>query len=479
MLRKIRLIGEQKKVLSLSRKGPIYIKGVAGSGKTTIAIYRAMHLLNTESELFSEPSIIIFTFNRTLSDYIRSLVDELGLSEIEVTTFHSWAYRFLRNEGFNLNIINDEEKLEVIDEIKKHYNHKISNKTSRFFAEEFSWINGNIFINEHDYVNSTRVGRGSDGRLSKEEKKIVWQMFKKYEEYLKRNKLIDYDYFAMFVLYAIKKNPNFEPPYTHIIVDEAQDFTKAQMLVISKLVSPNTNSITIIADAAQKIYKTGFALKDVGINIKGRTVELKKNYRNNAYIAKLASSLLDKEPDDLKTKYTELEIVNKGGEKPILYIYYDRNEMYRKLIENIKRDIRNRKQIAILHRSKKGIDELWNVLEKNDINAEMLRVKKIEHINLDSLDSNYVKLCTMSSVKGLEFDIVHIVDVNKGMLPYEKISDDKNDVLHISTERRLLYTCMTRAREKLYLYVCGEPSVFINELNTMYMKVIEEDIAPF
>ena len=85
----------------------------------------------------------------------------------------------------------------------------------------------------------------------------------------------------------------------------------------------------------------------------------------------------------------------------------------------------------------------------------------------------------MSSVKGLEFDIVHIVDVNKGMLPYEKISDDKNDVLHISTERRLLYTCMTRAREKLYLYVCGEPSVFINELNTMYMKVIEEDIAPF
>lgn len=51
-LKSINLTGEQKKVLFLPATNPIQIKGVAGSGKTTIAMYRAKHLLDTYSDLF-------------------------------------------------------------------------------------------------------------------------------------------------------------------------------------------------------------------------------------------------------------------------------------------------------------------------------------------------------------------------------------------------------------------------------------------
>ena len=53
-LRPIVLKGEQKRVLFLQVTDPIQIKGVAGSGKTTVALYRAKHLLDTQSNLFQE-----------------------------------------------------------------------------------------------------------------------------------------------------------------------------------------------------------------------------------------------------------------------------------------------------------------------------------------------------------------------------------------------------------------------------------------
>lgn len=73
MLKKITLKGEQKKVLFLPPTNPIQIKGVAGSGKTTVALYRAKHLLETQNTLFQEAKIVIFTFNKTLAAYIRAV----------------------------------------------------------------------------------------------------------------------------------------------------------------------------------------------------------------------------------------------------------------------------------------------------------------------------------------------------------------------------------------------------------------------
>ena len=101
-------------------------------------------------------------------------------------------------------------------------------------------------------------------------------------------------------------------------MDEAQDLTKAQMLVLGRLVSPVTNSITVIADAAQKIYKSGFTWREVGLNVVGgRTIEFKKNYRNTRAISEAAQSLLSHDPDP--SEFTEVELGEREGPKPSLH----------------------------------------------------------------------------------------------------------------------------------------------------------------
>ena len=124
MLKKIILKGEQKRVLFLPPTKPIQIKGVAGSGKTTVALYRAKHLLETQNTLFKEAKIAIFTFNKTLAAYIKAVspyinggyqkdTDEInpktpdGLN-VAIVNFHSWAYRFA-GIGYNTTILKPEQ----------------------------------------------------------------------------------------------------------------------------------------------------------------------------------------------------------------------------------------------------------------------------------------------------------------------------------------------------------------------------------
>lgn len=95
----LKLIGEQKKVLLLPPKNAIQVKGVAGSGKTTVAIYRAKHLLQNYTDMFHKTSVVIFMYTNTLVGYVDYLVGGINRSDefdhsvdgITVTNFHKWA----------------------------------------------------------------------------------------------------------------------------------------------------------------------------------------------------------------------------------------------------------------------------------------------------------------------------------------------------------------------------------------------------
>lgn len=82
----------------------------------------------------------------------------------------------------------------------------------------------------------------------------------------------------------------------------------------------------------------------------------------------------------------------------------------------------------------------------------------------------------MSSVKGLEFNNVFILDLNDDIIPYPPGFIEADDEFHISTERRLLYTCMTRARNKLFLFSSDKsnPSRYLKEIDADLL----EDISP-
>ena len=127
--------------------------------------------------------------------------------------------------------------------------------------------------------------------------------------------------------------------------------------LIKELVSNKTNSITIIADAAQRIYKSGFVWKEVGIGVAGkRTVELKTNLRNKSTIAAFALSLISNDTD--AEDFTKCEKMIKGGKKPkVIRCLEFENQI--KSAKAIISDYKGSKpSIVLLHRTWKGVAKI-------------------------------------------------------------------------------------------------------------------------
>lgn len=480
-LKPIVLQGEQKRVLFLQATDPIQIKGVAGSGKTTVALYRAKHLLDTQSNLFQEAKVAIFTYNKTLVKYITAIAprisggyqkesDEIKPTKppginVTITNFHKWAYHFLKSQGidlYNKTISIDAQSL-LVDKIKSAMRTNTSNiltKKPEFFLEEISWIKGKNFSLKEEYLEAKRVGRGTSDRVSKTDKEIIWSVFAEYNNQLKSRGQVDFDDYALLSLQVLNRKV-ITPPFTHIVVDEAQDLSKAQILVISAIVSQETKSISIIADAAQRIYKSGFTWSEVGLNVRGaRTIEFKKNYRNTVHIVRAALSLLEKEND--KSEFTVVETARKGEHKPTIGYFKSWNEQCKYVEGELVQLKRNSPDstIVALHRTHQGVRNVKIFLENAGYRTQELK-------NSDDIDfeSDSIKLCTLSSIKGLEFDAVFIFDLNDDIIPYPPGFIEEDDDFHISTERRLLYTAMTRARDLLYMLSSGKPSRYLAEIN--------------
>lgn len=488
-LKPITLKGEQKRVLFLQPTEPIQIKGVAGSGKTTVALYRAKHLLDTQTNLFQEAKVVIFTYNKTLVKYINAITSQIsggyqadseeikpstpkGLN-VTVTSFHKWAYHFIERNGYPLRkyvdgrwvfkTIANYDQISYINLIKAKYSDSpISRKSVDFFLEEISWMKGKAFASKDEYLDAKRSGRGSSDRVTKADKEIIWKIYTDYNDKLKEVDKVDFDDYALLCLKIIESNPDLPKPFTHIIVDEAQDLSKAQILVISKLVSDETKSISIIADAAQRIYKSGFTWSEVGLNVRGgRTIEFKTNYRNTVPVVRAAISLLANETD--KDDFTEVKEARRGGEKPTVgYFSSWDNQKDFLLNELTKLKAENKLgSTVILHRNNSKLDNIKFALESNGFSAE--NIVKLEDI---TFNDDTIKLCTLSSVKGLEFDNVFIIDINDNIIPYPGGFVEGDDEFHISTERRLLYTSMTRARENLFMLSSGNPSRYLAEIDS-------------
>ena len=474
MLKSIELTGEQKKVLFLPPQNPVQIKGVAGSGKTTVSLYRAKQLIETQNQLFSQAKVVIFTYNKTLAAYIDAVKDNIrniyskdgesiatnsGL-DIQVTNFHKWAYSFAGIQNNQVVKPWDQESYirTAIQQQKTAFSgNTILEKSIEFFKEEISWMKGKIFDSEAEYLDTPRSGRGTTDRVTKEHKRALWGVFSSYKQLMQTNRKVDFDDFALLALDRINSNASFEAPFSHIVVDEAQDLNKAQILTLSKLVSPDTNSITIIADAAQRIYKSGFTWKEVGINVQGgRSLAFRKNYRNTLNIATAAASLLDKEDD--KSDFTELDLSHlKEGNSPKLIQFNSVMEQFNWLAGTIAK-LEDYSGTVVLHRTQKGVKECQSFFERANIPSEIVK-GQINYF------TNTIKICTMSSIKGLEFDNVFIIDLNDDLVPFPPGFIDDNDEFHISTERRLLYTCMTRARKNLLMLSSGKPSRYLQEID--------------
>ncbi|MBR3834415.1 MAG: type I restriction enzyme HsdR N-terminal domain-containing protein [Lachnospiraceae bacterium] len=487
---RINLSVEQLRIVNSKSVGSSLIKGVAGSGKTTVALFKLANLLRNGLD---GEKVLVVTYNKTLVRYMEFLCEEYGISldsnNVNISTIDSVIAKLYNSCNGNTPNVDTKQQREMMNyaiwkTAEKFPNCQIINsKNLNFLIEEILWIKCCRYIDKNEYMNIDRLGRNSIGentlRLAKnsESREAIFELFLQYENLLKRNGLTDYYSKALKTLEQIKSDYITPQRYRYIIVDESQDLSRVQLEIVKELYdeAPDSN-IIFITDVAQSIYYQSWlskqSFKSIGFDMSGRSNILSKNYRTTKQIAKASYSLINND-SELKSSndFVEPELINRDGFKPRYRHFCNQIEEFDYVFHEIKKctNTHNLRDIVIVARNKGYLNNMKQYLLKNKVDAEVFTDRKND--NEDFFTSDRVKLITMHSIKGLEAKVVFIVGLNKDIIPLE--------CDRVDAERKLLYVGMTRAKDILYLTSNGEESQFIHEIDSNMLQLSDDEKEQF
>jgi len=248
----------------------------------------------------------------------------------------------------------------------------------------------------------------------------------------------------------ILKHP-INKQFDHLIIDEAQDFSSTDLQVMGLL----SDNITVFIDPNQRLYKRGVgAIKSVQnvLQIDDESCyTLHKNLRNTKKIIQAAQSIA---PNVVNMN---IDNIKKIGREPRIIRYRNEDDEV-DLIINILRNDRQ-KDIGVLHLENSVIRRLY---EKLSIKNNHFDIELLKNGNFN-FSRPSLKLCTLNSAKGLEFDIV--------IMPVM----DKNHYFNNPVNLKRIYVGMTRAKEDLILSYSGAfPATYISDIKSNYVKHINK-----
>lgn len=456
---------EQNEIIRQPSFFNIIINGIAGSGKTSIAMHRIAYLLYKDKKNITTDNIVIISPNQLFSDFIGNLLPELGEENVE-----SFSFRTLVSEHF-ANLATTETKSEMLEDalsnnnerltqIQEKYTSEYAEKLMDFLASiDVEKVVGKIYYNFHTidltklekkysltHENRYKIFRKIDFILDT----IILKHFKKANEkrqeeirYELKNqiveKLLKKNLFAKFVkkygiaTTTIKNNIAHDdiPTYSFIMlsilgfrpkekykiafIDEIQDYDALSLKII-KEIFPNARFV-IVGDIKQNIVSTSDNadyLKTLLPNSK--TYNLTTSYRSTTEIMTFANSIID---------FHYLGNFIRHGNKPKLYTKCKYIEQIQKIVdENLG------KQIAIICKTKKEAISLASKLPSWTLVDD-------EYVKQGTLDNDKI-ITTVYLSKGLEFDIVIIPNI-------------ENENFNHPLQKQLLYIMSTRALHNLYL----------------------------
>ena len=482
-----KLSNKQKECITFQAQGDLLVRGVAGSGKTTVLIERAKWL----KERDPAAKIRLISFNSALARYIKHLACKSNPdTPMEVSTFHGWGKEILQGHGWlqgkqlaSSQIVDDHisHAKNILcqncgDSILPDVNVAIDKKIERhkaivsFLKQEIAWIKNNG-LDRDSYISCTRSGRGDVVRVLKKHRDPIYKVLEIYDRLLERANRIDFQDVALMLHPRIKKIDDRIRP-DHILVDEAQDLSQMQLAVLAGLAG---KSLTICADVGQKIYPTNFSWKNAGIEVTGRrTKPLLNTFRSTREIISLAKSFQERDADLKKQEgFIPPDLPETSGPLPLLARISNWPHAMTWIADQTRSILRSNPKdtIGLIARSETRLSELAEIMTRERIPFSSVRG---EESDVD-IFSPGAKLTTYHSAKGLEFDHVIITDLKKNWLPHseEFLCRDGADLKEAMTrERMLFYVAMTRAKLSLSMVSIQPESSFVPDLDSKYYRSI-------
>lgn len=342
-------LNEQQKKAVLKKDGPILVMAGAGSGKTRVLTTRVAYLIE---QGVSPYNILAITFtNKAAKEMKERIYDLIGDNQIQVSTFHSFGLRLIRENyqllGYNKNftIIDSDDSNSIIKKILKELN----------IDENVKSIKNAISSNKNELITPFEYEK----YVQTDFDEVVLKVYERYERKLKQSNCVDFDDLLLLPIMFFRKEPEVlkkaQEKYKYILIDEYQDTNEAQY-ILAKMISAKYKNICVVGDDSQSIYSwRGSNYKNI-LNFEKdypdcEVILLEQNYRSTKKIIE-SSNILIKNNTVRKDK--NLWTLNSSGEDIVYYQAINEIDEARYVVNQI-HELLNKgeklSEIAVLYRT--------------------------------------------------------------------------------------------------------------------------------
>jgi superfamily I DNA/RNA helicase len=295
---------------------------------------------------------------------------------------------------------------------------------------------------------------------------VLWSIFDKVRGGLKERKLMTFA--AMFTELAAAITKTQKRPFDFVVVDEAQDLGIPHLRFFAALGADVPNVLFFAGDLGQRIFQPAFSWKSLGVDIRGRSRNLRVNYRTSHQIRMAADRLLGPEVSDVDGNKEErgdtVSVFN--GPPPKIESFKTEVKECEGVAAWLKQQTESGLQpheIGVFVRSEAQLERAQAAIDEAGLSWKVLD----EHVETES---RHVSLTTMHRAKGLEFRVVAVMACDDEIIPLiERIETvgDESDLQEVyDTERQLLYVACTRARDHLLITSVEPMSEFLDDLKS-------------
>lgn len=468
---------EQNKIIRNVEDKSLIVQGIAGSGKTSVALHRIAFLLY-KIENLSSKNVLIFSPNNVFSEYISNVLPELGednpsettyanflescIKEYKaIETFTEFIARYYTYKEKNIDLVKYKQSDEIIKDIEDYVLYLIKNIkfTKNIEIDIFNEVTKEqlkeLFERYDRFPLFTRITEISKklsenyarGKLTlarsinkkilesmnieKNYKKIYYNFYKskfckiklsdnEIRKFVNKNKINYEDAIIFSYIKGLLEGFNYNNMIKEIVVDEAQDYTLLQYKILSKIFKKS--SFSILGDVNQTInpyykYESLEQIKEV--LDKTKYLELTKTYRSSKEIIEYTNKILN---------LTFVSAIRKDNNKPVLF--RKETNLKKQLLNDINYLKNEYKSVAIITKDDEEANEIYNLL-KDDINIGKITINE-EIFRKDLI------VVPSYMAKGLEFDSVIV---------YNKINN-----IYKENEKYLYYVACSRAQHELIIY---------------------------
>ena len=470
---------EQNAIIRNTKDKILVIQGVAGSGKTSIALHRIAYLLYHDRKNLKSSNILILSPNSVFADYISHILPELGEENIQEMSFDIFAYKELKGtvvdcedrfhqiehrmeqkdpeaerrnkekqsqyfiglvEGF---LVELEDRLMDIRDIEFKGMRKTEQEIIELFYYKFQHLPilarmeavMEYFIDEYETLYQKDV--------TEEEKELLTEQFMKmyvtrdlYEIYnwlmeeggyltlpgvpYERRVLAYEDVYPMLYLKHRLDGTKARSNIKHLVIDEMQDYSYLQYVILEGMFSCK---MTILGDKSQTIDRESqdvmrFLPKIFGKNI--RKIVMNKSYRNTVEIARYAEKIVGD---------TNMELFERHGKEVEEACCISMDEAVEKVCSRVNLGEEGFETAAVITMTEWEAKVLYRKFQEAGM--------EVSYIDRDSTSfKKGLTVTTFYMAKGLEFDQVFGV----------------SNMWNTGFGGQAKYICATRALHELYMY---------------------------